>query len=127
MKKTFNAHTAHLVNAFSLIAIGGIGYLTTGSKNAFFPIGMGILLLPFTNGVQYQDKIIRIVVMFILTGIIAGFFNGIQDALRHRDHMVLLRLGIMIFLSLAEYTLIVKEMVQNHKKNKILKSHQKKL
>ena len=60
--KILNAHQASLINAISLILIGGYGYLQseTPSPTALIPVIFGVLLIVMSPGVKNENKIIEI-------------------------------------------------------------------
>ncbi|MEE9437986.1 MAG: hypothetical protein V3V14_03230 [Saprospiraceae bacterium] len=115
-----NLQQAHILNAFTLILIGGIGYLSTSSKDAFFPIGMGIVLLPLTNGVTYQDKIVSTIATIIILIVFSSLvINPLNQAIHKGDSMVVLRVTIMCITNIIALIYMYMGFVNRKKRTKL--------
>lgn len=53
-----NAANANLLNAITLLAMGGWGYSETQATTALIPVFFGVLLLVFTNSIRSHNKAI---------------------------------------------------------------------
>ncbi len=56
-----NTYTAHLINAVTLIFMGGWCFFATQSKALFLPLLLGVVLLSITNGVKFKTRPVIIV------------------------------------------------------------------
>ena len=93
-----NPYSATLVNAFTLITMGLWGYFAAenGSVTALIPVGMGLLLLVFSNGVNIGNKKISGVVFVLTLLIVFSLYMPFKGAMEREDTAALVRVLLMI-------------------------------
>ena len=68
------AHTASLINAVILVALGGWAYLSSDdpSMTALIPVAVGVLLLALNGGVKKENKVIAHIAVLLTLVILLG-------------------------------------------------------
>lgn len=107
------AHTASLVNAIVLIAMGLWGYLAsdTPSMTALIPVFGGALLLPMTGGIRRENKIIAHVAVVLTLILMLGLFMPLQGALERSDTMAVVRVALMVATSLLAMIAFIRSFI----------------
>ena len=96
--KILNAHQASLINAISLILIGGYGYLQseTPSPTALIPVCFGVLLIAMYPGVKNQNKIIAHIAVLLTLITLIGLIMPLMGSIKRGDMQAVMRVSIMI-------------------------------
>ncbi len=68
-------HSASLLNAIVLIAMGLWGYFATSSGTAFIPVGFGVALLLCNNGLRKENKTIAHIAVLLTTVILLALLG----------------------------------------------------
>lgn len=107
-----NAYSAHLLNACTLVLMGGWGYFATNSPTSFVPIVIGIVLLSLTNGVKNGNKAIaHVAVILTLLGLIGLAMKPLMGALNSDDLMKKIRVISMVSTSVIAIIYFVKSFI----------------
>lgn len=92
------AHTASLVNALALVALGAWGYFAseTPSPTALIPVVGGALLLLLNPGVKRENKVVAHVAVALTLILALGLVMPLRGALGRGDVPALLRVSGML-------------------------------
>lgn len=112
------AHTASLINAITLVVLGGWGYLgsETPSPTALIPVIAGIILLVLNNGVKKENKVIAHIAVLVTLVILLGLFMPLRGALGRSDTTAIIRVVIMILTTIIAMVYFVKSFIDARKK-----------
>ena len=106
-----------LINALTLIALGGYGYIQSESPSAtaLIPVIIGILLIAMNKGVKNENKIIaHIAVLGTLIILVALIGMRLPKSL-DQGGVGLFRVIAMISTSLLAMTAFIKSFIKNRK------------
>ena len=109
------AHTASLINAILLVAMGGWGYMVTNSKTALIPVVFGVILLALNNGVKKENKVIAHIAVLLTLLIIPGLIKPFTSAMSDGDTMGMLRVGAMLLTSIIAMVAFIKSFIDARK------------
>ncbi len=97
-----NAHTASLINAFTLIVMGGWGYFGSlnPSPTSLIPVIVGVLILVCNNGIKFEHKILSHIAVVLTLLIALALFMPLKGAIGREDTLAIIRIGLMIATSI---------------------------
>jgi len=105
-----NAHTASLINAITLIAMGVWGYY--GSMNpsltAFIPVVAGVILMVLNNGVRYDNKVQAHIAVVITFAILFALTKILLKKIDAGDTLPIVRVGAMVLTSVFAMIMFIK-------------------
>ncbi len=108
-----NAYKAHLLNALTLLAMGGWGYFATKAPTALVPVFIGVVLLSFSQGVKNENKALaHVAVVVTLLGLIGIVMKPLMVALDSDDLMKQIRVIAMIITSVIALVFFVKSFIE---------------
>ncbi|MFT5918036.1 MAG: hypothetical protein ACJAWV_002369 [Flammeovirgaceae bacterium] len=107
------AHTASLINAFLLIALGAWGYFgsETPSNTALIPVMVGLILVALNKGVKAENKVIAHIAVLITLVMIFGLAMPLKGAIGRGDTMAAIRVGIMLVSTIVAMVAFVKSFI----------------
>ncbi|MEL6673065.1 MAG: hypothetical protein AAFR61_12765 [Bacteroidota bacterium] len=111
------AHLASLINAITLITLGGWGYLASASASptALIPVGVGIVLFLCNPGLRKENKVIAhvavLLTFLILFGLVVPLMGGIERA----DNMAVIRVVVMMLTTVMALVYFVRSFMQARK------------
>ena len=109
------ASKANLINSLSLIVFGLWGYIDSSSMTALIPVGIGLTLGAFTNGIKNGNKIIaHIAVLGTLIILVALIGMRLPKSI-DQGGVGLFRVIAMISTSLLAMTVFIKNFIKNRK------------
>jgi len=105
-----NAHTASLINAFTLIIMGGWGFFGNPARptTALIPVFIGVLLIVCNNGIKYQHKIMSHVAVVLTLLITIALFKPLMSAISAENTMGIVRIALMILTSIVALVFFIK-------------------
>ena len=117
MINKLNAHKASLINAISLILIGGFGYLQsdTPSPTALIPVVVGGLLIIMNKGVKDENKIIAHIAVLLTLIMLLGLAMPLMGSLKRGDTQGTIRVIVMIFTTIGALFYFVKSFIDARK------------
>tara|TARA_B100000214_G_C23867610_1_gene581017 strand:+ start:510 stop:878 length:369 start_codon:yes stop_codon:yes gene_type:complete len=117
MINKLNAHKASLINAISLILIGGFGYLQsdTPSPTALIPVVVGGLLIAMNKGVKDENKIIAHIAVLLTLIMLLGLAMPLMGSLKRGDTQGTIRVIVMIFTTIGALFYFVKSFIDARK------------
>ena len=117
MINRLNAHKASLINAISLILIGGFGYLQseTPSPTALIPVVVGGLLIAMNKGVKDENKIIAHIAVLLTLIMLLGLAMPLMGSLKRGDTQGTIRVIVMIFTTIGALFYFVKSFIDARK------------
>ena len=117
MINKLNAHKASLINAISLILIGGFGYLQsdTPSPTALIPVVVGALLIAMNKGVKDENKIIAHVAVLLTLIMLLGLAMPLMGSVKRGDTQGTIRVIVMIFTTIGALFYFVKSFIDARK------------
>ena len=117
MINKLNAHKASLINAISLILIGGFGYLQsdTPSPTALIPVVVGALLIAMNKGVKDENKIIAHIAVLLTLIMLLGLAMPLMGSLKRGDTQGTIRVIVMIFTTIGALFYFVKSFIDARK------------
>lgn len=97
------AHTASLINAILLIALGLWGYLAsdTPSNTALIPVAFGAILLLLNPGVRKENKVIAHIAVLLTVLVLAGLAMPLKGTFSRGDTMGSARVIVMLLSSVV--------------------------
>lgn len=112
------AHTVSLVNAITLVVLGGWGYFSseTPSPTALIPVIAGIILLVLNNGVKKENKVVAHIAVVVTLIILLGLFMPLRGAIGRSDTTAIIRVAIMIITTILAMVYFVKSFIDARKK-----------
>jgi len=115
--KILNAHQASLINAISLILIGGYGYLQseTPSPTALIPVCFGVLLIAMYPGVKNQNKIIAHIAVLLTLITLIGLIMPLMGSIKRGDMQAVMRVSIMILTTVLAIFYFVQSFIDARK------------
>ena len=115
-----NAHTANLVNAFVLIAMGAWGYFGNDLRppTALIPVFFGVILMVLNNGVKYDNKVIAHIAVVLTLVVLVALFKPFLVRLEDGDTMGIIRTGAMILTSFIATVFFIKSFIDAKKARK---------
>ena len=117
MINKLNAHKASLINAISLILIGGFGYLQsdTPSPTALIPVVVGGLLIIMNKGVKDENKIIAHIAVLLTFIMLLGLAMPLMGSVKRGDTQGTIRVIVMIFTTIGALFYFVKSFIDARK------------
>tara|TARA_Y100001934_G_C12060803_1_gene635267 strand:+ start:438 stop:806 length:369 start_codon:yes stop_codon:yes gene_type:complete len=117
MINKLNAHKASLINAISLILIGGFGYLQseTPSPTALIPVVVGVLLIAMNKGVKDENKIIAHIAVLLTFIMLLGLAMPLMGSVKRGDTQGTIRVIVMIFTTIGALFYFVKSFIDARK------------
>tara|TARA_Y100001936_G_scaffold69298_1_gene68315 strand:- start:371 stop:739 length:369 start_codon:yes stop_codon:yes gene_type:complete len=117
MINKLNAHKASLINAISLILIGGFGYLQseTPSPTALIPVVVGVLLIAMNKGVKDENKIIAHIAVLLTLIMLLGLAMPLMGSVKRGDTQGTIRVIVMIFTTIGALFYFVKSFIDARK------------
>lgn len=107
-----NAYKAHLLNALTLLIMGGWGYFATKAPTALVPVFIGVVLLSISQGVKNENKALaHVAVVVTLLGLIGIVMKPLMVALDSDDLMKQIRVIAMIVTSVIAMVFFVKSFI----------------
>ena len=115
--KILNAHQASLINAISLILIGGYGYLQsdTPSPTALIPVGFGVLLIAMSPGVKNENKIIAHIAVLLTLITLFGLIMPLIGSIKRGDMQATFRVSIMILTTVLAIIYFIQSFIDARK------------
>ena len=112
------AHTASLINAITLIGLGGWGYLGSDepSVTALIPVIAGVLLIAMNGGVKQENKTVAHIAVLLTLLVEIGLFMPLLGALERNDTEALIRVVIMIATCSLAMAFFVKSFIDARKR-----------
>lgn len=74
------AHTASLINAVTLVAMGLWGAIGATSPTAWIPVVGGVILLALNNGVKKENKVIAHIAVLLTLLLAIGLLRPMMSA-----------------------------------------------
>ena len=107
------------VNAFSLILIGGYGYLQSENPSitALIPVITGIILILLNNGIKVENKIIAHVAVSLTLIMIFGLIMPLLGSIKRSDTGAIIRVSIMLSTTILALIIFIKSFI-NARRNK---------
>ena len=117
MINKLNAHKASLINAISLILIGGFGYLQsdTPSPTALIPVVVGGLLIAMNKGVKDENKIIAHIAVLVTLIALIGLTMPLKAAILDARTASIFRVSIMFITGVIAMITFIKSFIQARK------------
>ena len=111
------AHTASLIHALAMIALGGYGYLFSGTHppTALIPVGVGVLLLAMNRGVKNENKVIAHVAVLLTLLVVVGLIKPLTSAMGDEDGAAVGRVAVMLALGVYAMATFVKSFIDARK------------
>jgi len=105
-----NAHTASLINAITLIAMGAWGYFgsLTPSPTALIPVFVGVILMVLNNGIKYDNKVIAHIAVVLTFVILIALSKILLKRIDSGDTMAIVRVGAMVLTSIFAMIMFIK-------------------
>lgn len=104
------AHTASLINAIVLIAMGFWGYMETVAfgkmSTALIPVIVGIVLLVLNKGLKKENKIIAHIAVLLTALMVFGLIKPLSAALAD-EPLVLVKLFRVLMMLLTTFMAII--------------------
>ena len=113
MINKLDAHKVSLINAISLVLIGGCGYLqsNTPSPTALIPIIVGVLLIAMNKGVKEENKIIAHIAVLLTLIMLLGLFMPLIGSLNRGDVQGILRVSLMMITTIGALFYFIKSFI----------------
>ena len=113
MINKLDAHKVSLINAISLVLIGGFGYLqsNTPSPTALIPIIVGVLLIAMNKGVKEENKIIAHIAVLLTLIMLLGLFMPLIGSLKRGDVQATLRVSVMMITTIGALFYFIKSFI----------------
>ena len=113
MINKLDAHKVSLINAISLVLIGGFGYLqsNTPSPTALIPIIVGVLLIAMNKGVKEENKIIAHIAVLLTLIMLLGLFMPLIGSLKRGDVQAILRVSVMMITTIGALFYFIKSFI----------------
>ncbi len=111
------APIANLLNALTLILLGGWGYFgsDTPSNTALIPVVVGAILLACYSGVKSENKMIAHVAVLLTLLMILGLAMPFKGAIGRADTMAVIRVGLMIITGVLAMLAFIKSFKEARK------------
>ncbi len=112
------AHTASLINAISLIALGIWSYIGSGkpSPTALIPVIIGFILLLTYNGLKQENKNIAHIAAMLTMIMFFTLFKPLIGVINREDNWGLLRVAIMQITTILAIIYLVKSFIDARKR-----------
>ena len=106
-----------LINALTLIVLGGYGYIQSESPSptALIPVIIGILLIAMNKGVKNENKIIAHIAVTLTLLIILGLIMPLLGSLQRSDTAATIRVILMIATSVIAMVGFIKSFIAARK------------
>lgn len=111
-----NAHVASLINALTLIALGGWGYFESGAGTALIPVVGGLILVALNSGVKKENKVIAHIAVVLTLILLIGLFKPLMGAIADGRTMAIVRVSIMLLTAVLAKVYFVKSFIDARKK-----------
>ena len=115
-----NAHTASLINALTLIAMGAWGYFGTSAPTALIPVFIGVILMVLNNGIRYDNKVIAHIAVVLTLLILVSLIKPLTGKINSGDNLGILRVGLMLITSVFAMIMFVRSFIAAKKARKNL-------
>lgn len=104
------AHTASLINALVLIALGLWAYFDSESPSptAFIPVGFGVVLLVLYKGIEKENKIVAHIAVLLTLVILIALIKPLTAALGRDDSLAVIRVVVMMLTSALSMFFFIK-------------------
>lgn len=111
------AHIASLINAISLIALGGWGYLGSDdpSVTALIPVIAGVLLLAMYGGVKKENKAIAHIAVLVTLLMLFGLVMPLLGAIGRSDTLAIGRVVVMMITTIMAMVAFVQSFIAARK------------
>lgn len=111
------AHTASLINAVLLVALGAWGYFgsATPSPTALIPVVFGVILLLLNSGVKKENKVIAHIAVVLTLLILFGLGKPLMGAMDRGDTMATARVGVMLLSTVVALVFFIKSFIDAKK------------
>lgn len=111
------AHTASLINAIALVALGAWGYFgsETPSPTALIPVIGGAILLALNGGVKKENKVIAHIAVVLTLILLLGLVMPLKGAFARGDQMAIIRVAIMLLTSVLAMVYFIKSFIDARK------------
>lgn len=121
MINKLDAHKASLLNAISLILIGGYGYLQSNapSPTALIPVIIGVLLIAMNKGVKEENKIIAHIAVLLTLIMLLGLAMPLIGSLKRGDTQATLRVAVMIITTIGALFYFIKSFIDARKSREL--------
>ncbi len=107
-----NAYKAHLLNALTLLFMGGWGFYATKAPSALLPVFIGIVLLSFSQGIKNENKALaHVAVVITLLGLIGIVMKPLMAALGSDDLVKQIRAIAMTVTSVIAVIFFVRSFI----------------
>jgi len=102
-----------LINALTLISLGGYGYIQSESPSAtaLIPVIIGILLIAMNKGVKKENKIIAHIAVTLTLLIVLGLIMPLIGSLQRSDTAATIRVILMIATSVTAMVGFIKSFI----------------
>jgi hypothetical protein len=108
-------YLANLINALTLIVVGGWAYLDKDAPTALIPVFMGAYLWYATDKLKAEDKTIAHIVVLLTFLIIIGLFMPLRRELRLDDTMGVIQTLIMLSSSIFALVIFIRNFMEARK------------
>jgi Ca2+/Na+ antiporter len=95
-EKTMKPYVANLINALTLVVVGGWAYLDKGATTALIPVIAGTIFWLYTNKIKEGDKTAAHIVVLLTLLVTLGLFMPLRRELRMDDTMGVIRTFMML-------------------------------
>ena len=121
MINKLDAHKASLLNAISLVLIGGYGYLQSSapSPTALIPVIVGVLLIAMNKGVKEENKIIAHIAVLLTLIMLLGLAMPLIGSLKRGDTQATLRVLVMIITTIGALFYFIKSFIDARKSREL--------
>ena len=121
MINKLDAHKASLLNAISLVLIGGYGYLQSSapSPTALIPVIVGVLLIAMNKGVKEENKIIAHIAVLLTLIMLLGLAMPLIGSLKRGDTQATLRVSVMIITTIGALFYFIKSFIDARKSREL--------
>ena len=101
------------INAFSLILIGGYGYLQSEnpSTTALIPVITGIILILLNNGIKVENKIVAHIAVLLTFIMIFGLVMPLLGSIKRSDTGAVIRVSIMLSTTVLAFIIFIKSFI----------------
>lgn len=108
-----NAHTANLINAFTLILMGAWGYFANDTRppTALIPVFFGVILMVLNNGVKYDNKVIAHIAVVLTLVVLVALFKPFLGRIDAGDTLGIVRTGAMVLTSAFAMVMFVRSFI----------------
>lgn len=112
-----NAHTASMINALVLIAMGAWGYFANESRppTALIPVFFGVILLVLNKGIKYENKVVAHIAVVLTLIVLVALFKPFMGQVDQGDTQGMIRTGVMILTSIIAMIAFIRSFIAARK------------